>query len=213
VWLAAIGVLAAAFVALVAARGRISFVELAALGTLALAATAISDPNPRFYLWSYGHRGPHGAALRAPARSPPQGSCRDPGRWDTVQMMTVAPSSFVLFFSAYLLAAALACRFTRDRPLGAWLAAFVAATGFAGPQPPLGWSNHPIATPSTCCFPLAILGTLGCATRRGASPRPWRPGFSPWSSPTSGLCERQQESVRFRFAEPSVRASCRRCAR
>jgi hypothetical protein len=202
-WLAAIGVLAAAFVALVAARGRISFVELAALGTLALAATAISDPNPRFYLWSYGPAAlmalPYALLLVRHRKA----LAAMQGGWDTVQMMTVAPSSFVLFFSAYLLAAALACRFTRDRPLGAWLAAFVAATGLLALNHLWGWSNHPYRYTIDLLFPLAILGTLGLrdAPRRLAAPvAAWLLAVvvtNVWS-----FASGRQESVRFRIAEP-----------
>jgi len=203
VWLAALGVPTAGFVALVAARGRISFPELTVLGALALGATALFDPNRRFYAWSYGpaaimalpyvllllrHRGPL-AAMQA--------------GWDQVQMMTVAFTGFLLFFSAYLLAAGLACRFTRDRPLGVWLAAFVLATALLALNHLWGWSNHPYRYTIHLLFPLAILTALGLrdAPRRLAAP------LAVWLCAVGllnvwGFATGRQEFVRFKVAEP-----------
>ena len=203
VWLAALAMLAAGFVLLVATRGRVSFPELTALGALALGATALFDPNRRFYLWSYcpaaimalpyvllllRHRGPL-ATMQA--------------GWDHVQMMTVGFTGFLLFFSAYLLAAGLACRFTRDRPLGVWLSGFVLATAFLALNHLWGWGNHPYRYAIHLLFPLAILTALGLrdAPRRLAAP------LAAWLCAVGllniwGFARGQQEFVRFKVAEP-----------
>ena len=130
---------------------------LAALGTLALAATFFVDPNKRSYLWSYGAA----ALLALPyvlllvRHSGALASMQ--GGWNQVQMMTVGLTGFGLFFAAYLLAAALGYRWTRDRALLVALSAFLAANAFLAVNHLWGWSNHPYRYAIHLLFPLTIL--------------------------------------------------------
>ncbi len=81
--------------------------------------------------------------------------------WNHVQMMTVGITGFLLFFSAYLLAAPLAYRWTRDRKVIVWLSAFLAATAFLAINHVWHWGNHPYRYAINLLFPLTILGALG----------------------------------------------------
>ena len=202
-WLAALALVAAVFLGLVAGRGRISFVELAALGTLALAVTFLVDANRRFYIWCYGP-----AALLALPYVLLLARHRGPlatmqGGWEQVQGMTVGASGFLLFFSVWLLAGLLAYGWTLDRPLVVWLSAFLAATGFLALNHLWGWGNHPYRYAIHLLFPLAILGALGLRD----APRPLALLIGAWLSAVCLLnvwsfAAGRPVTVRFRVAEP-----------
>lgn len=201
-WLLTLGLVAGVLVALVASRPSVSFAVLAALGTLALAATFFVDPNKRFYLWSYGaaallalpyvlllvrHRGPLGLMQ---------------GGWNHVQMMAVGLAGFGLFFAAYLLAAALGYRWTRDRPVLLWLTALLAATAFLAVNHVWGWGNHPYRYAIHLLFPLAILGALGLRD----APRPLAAVVGVWLGAVcvydaASFAAGRPGSVRFRVAD------------
>jgi hypothetical protein len=202
-WLVALGLVAALFVGLVATRETLSFTGLVGLGSLALAATFLVDPNKRYYLWSYGtaalvalpyvlllarHRGPL-AAMQ--------------GGWNHVQMMTVGLGGFLLFFAAYLLAAGLGARFSRNRPLLVWLVALFAATAFLALNHLWDWGNHPYRYAIHMLFPLTILGVLGLRD----APRPlaaflgvWLAAVCAWNA--GSFVVGRAVTVRFRVAEP-----------
>jgi hypothetical protein len=198
-WLAAVGLVAAGFTGLVAARGRISFTEIAALGTLALGAIFLVDPNRRFYLWCYGPAGllalPY---LMLLLRHQATFAAMQSG-WDQVQMMAVGVTGFLLFFSAYLVAAALASR-ERHCP---WLTAFLAATAFLALNHLWGWGNHPYRYAIHLLFPLAILAAIGLRD----APRPFALLVGAWLSAICLLnawnfAAGRPVTVRFRVAEP-----------
>jgi len=184
-WLAALGLVAAAFVGLAATRPAVSFAEIAALGTLALAATFWIDPKKRFYAWCFGAAAllvlPYVALLvqnRAALSQMQRG-------WNQVQMMTVGLGGALAFFSAYLAAAACAYRFARDRALVAWL------------------SNHPYRYAIHLLFPLAILGVLGLRDAPRLLARP----LGAWIAAIClanawGFASGEARTVRFRVAEP-----------
>jgi hypothetical protein len=202
-WLAAVGLGAFGFTGLVAVRGRISFAEIVALGTLALGATFLVDPNRRFYLWCYGTAGllalPYLMLLfrhRASFAAMQSG-------WDQVQMMAVGVSGFLLFFSAYLVAAALACAFSRDRQAAVWLTAFLAAAAFLALNHLWGWGNHPYRYAIHLLFPLAILAAIGLRD----APRPFALLVGAWLCAVCLLnawsfAAGRPVTVRFRVAEP-----------
>jgi hypothetical protein len=160
-WLVSLGLLTVSFVALVASRPRVSFFSLAALGVVALAATFLLDPNKRFYLWCYVTAGlvalPYAALLVRHRRA----FAAMQAGWDEVQMMTVTLPGFMLFFAAYLLAAAVGWRCARERPIVVWLTAFMAATGFLAVNHLWHWGNHPYRYAIHLLFPLTILGVMG----------------------------------------------------
>lgn len=161
IWLAALAAVAAAFVGLIATRPSVSFGSLAALGTLALAATFWIDTRKRFYLCCYGTAAtvalPYLALL---ARHRGAFTLMQRG-WDSVQMMSVGLTGFLLFFAAYLVAAAAGLRFTRHSPLRLWILAFLAATAFLAVNHLWRWGNHPYRYAIHLIFPLTILGVLG----------------------------------------------------
>ncbi len=201
-WLLALGLIAALFVGLVAARSSLSFGTLVALGALALAATFAIDPEKRFYLWSYGAAGalalPYLALLARYAR--PLGVMQ--GGWNQVQMMTVGRSGFVVFFAAYLLAAALGYRWSRERSVLVWLSAFLAATAFLAVNHLWGWGNHPYRYAIHLLFPLTILGALGLRD----APRPLAAVMGLWLAAVclfnvAGFALGRAATVRFRVAD------------
>lgn len=203
VWLGALALLAATFVALVATRPSLSFAIPVALGGLALAATFVVDPNKRFYLWGYGVAGllalpyvlllaRHAGTLAALQRG-----------WDGVQMMTVGLSGFVLFFAAYLLAAAAGCLWSRDRPVLVWVGALLASTAFLAVNHLWHWGNHPYRFAIHLLFPLAILAAFGLRD----APRPLAAVLGAWLGAVcvfdaGSFALGRAWAVRFRVAEP-----------
>jgi hypothetical protein len=161
VWLGALAVVAAAFVAIVVTRPSVSFGTLAALGALALAATFWIDPRKRFYLCCYGTA----AAVAAPyvvlLAQNRVALARMQDGWASVQMMAVSPSTVLLYFAAYLVAAAAGWRGARDRQLASWALALLAATGFLAVNHLWHWGNHPYRYAIHLLFPLTILGAAG----------------------------------------------------
>jgi hypothetical protein len=202
-WLALLGLIAAGFAALVATRPAVGFAHLVAIGGLALAATFWIDPHKRYYAWCFAPAAllavPY-VALLARHRGP---LAAMQGGWEHVQMMAVGLSGALLFFSAYLAAAALAWRFSRDRALVAWLGVFLATTAFLAVNHLWHWSNHPYRYAIHLLFPLVILGVLGLrdAPRRLALP------LGVW---IAAVClanawtfvAGRPVTVRFRVAEP-----------
>ena len=202
-WLGALALLAATFAALVATRASLSFTIPVALGGLALAATFLVDPNKRFYLWSYGVAGllalpyvlllaRHAGTLVAAQRG-----------WDGVQMMTVGLSGFVLFFAAYLLAAAAGCFWSRDRPVLVWVVALLGATAFLAVNHLWHWGNHPYRFAIHLLFPLAILAALGLRD----APRPLAAILGAWLCAVcvfdaGSFALGRRLAVRFRAADP-----------
>jgi len=202
-WLLALGLGAAAFVGLVATRPTVSFSRVAAFGTLALAVTFLVDPNKRFYFWSYGAAGllalPYVVLLVRHAG--PLAVMQ--GGWNQVQMMTVGLTGFALFFAAYLLAAGLGYRWTRDRSVLVWLSALLAATAFLAVNHLWGWGNHPYRYAIHLLFPLTILGALGLRD----APRPLGATLGAWLGAVCFLnawnfAAGRPVTVRFRVAEP-----------
>lgn len=202
-YLAALGLVAAAFLGLVLTRPAVSFAEIAGLGTLALAAAFWIDPHKRFYAWCFLPAAllvlPYAALLvrhRAALAEMQRG-------WNQVQMMTVGLDGALLFFSAYLAAAACAYRFARDRALVAWLTLVLAATASLAVNHLWGWSNHPYRFAIHLLFPLAILGVLGLRH----APRLLAVPLGAWLAAICvanvwGFAAGQARSVRFRVAEP-----------
>ncbi len=217
-WLACLGLLATAFVALAATRPAVTFAHLVALGGLALAATFFVDPHKRYYVWSFAPAAllalPYAVLL---ARNRAAFAAMQ-GGWEHVQMMAVGLPGALLFFSAYLAAAALAFRFSRDRALVAWLGMFLATTSFLAVNHLWHWGNHPYRYAIHLLFPLTILGVLGLrdAPRLLAAPLgAWIAAvclLNAWS-----FAAGRPVTVRFRVAEPerarfleTVRAETRR---
>jgi hypothetical protein len=168
-----------------------------------LGATFLVDPNKRFYLWLYGSSGvlvlPYLSLLARHAHA--LGEVQ--AAWNQVQMMSVGPASFVIFFAAYLLAAAFGWRALRDEPVGLWVLSFLAATGFLAVNHLWHWGNHPYRFAIHMLFPLAILSALGL--RR--APRPIAAGLAVWLAciclyDVVGFAFGRSASVRFRAAEP-----------
>lgn len=202
-WIAALGLLTAAFGARIATRPSVSFAEVVLFGTLVLGATFLVDPEKRYYLWSYG-----AAALVAlpylwllvrhrAAFALMQGG------WNQVQMMAVGMAGFALFFAAYLLAAALGYLWTRDRPLLVWLTSFLVATALLAVNHLWGWGNHPYRYAIDLLFPLSILGALGLRD----APRALAAIVAAWLGAVCLLnawhfAAGHPVTVRFRVAEP-----------
>jgi hypothetical protein len=202
-WLAALGLIAAVFVALAATRPSLSFATLAALGPLAFAATFLADPHKRFYFWCYGTAGlvalPYLALLARHAR--PLAAVQ--GAWNQVQMMAVGLTGFLLFFTGYLLAAALGWRSLRDRPLGVWLLSLLGATAFLAVNHVWHWGNHPYRFAIHLLFPLAILAALGLRD----APRPVAAALGVWLAAVclfdaTSFALGRPVTVRFRVGEP-----------
>ena len=175
-WLLALALLAATFVALVLTRPSLSFAIPVAVGGLALAVTFLVDENKRFYLWSYGVAGllalPYVVLLGRYARALAEAQ----RAWDGVQMMTVGLSGFLLFFGAYLLAAAAGLAWSRDRPVLVWVGALLASTAFLAVNHLWHWGNHPYRYAIHLLFPLAILAALGLRH----APRPLAATLGTW---------------------------------
>ena len=202
-WLAALGLLAAAFVVLAATRPAVSFAHLVGLSALAFAATFWIDPHKRYYLWSFAPAGllalPY-VALLARHRAP---FAAMQGGWESVQMMAVSLSGALIFFSAYLAAAALAFRFSRDRALVAWLGVFLATTAFLAMNHLWHWGNHPYRYAIHLLFPLTLLGVLGLRD----APRLLAVPLGAWLAAVCLLnawnfAAGRPVTVRFRVAEP-----------
>jgi len=118
-------------------------------------------------------------------------------------MMTVGLSGALLFFSAYLAAAALAWRFSRDRALVAWLGVFLATTAFLAINHLWHWSNHPYRYAIHLLFPLTLLGVLGLRD----APRLVAVPLGAWLAAVCLLnawnfAAGRPVTVRFRVAEP-----------
>ena len=202
-WLAAIALLALAFVGLVATRPSLSFAIPVALGGLALAATFLVDPNKRFYLWSYGAAGllalPY-VVLLAGHAGPLAALQRG---WDQVQMMTVGLFGFALFFAAYLLAGVGGYLWSRDRPVLVWVSALLASTAFLAVNHLWHWGNHPYRFAIHLLFPLAILAAVGLRD----APRPLAAILGAWLGAVclfdvGSFALGRPVTVRFRVAEP-----------
>jgi len=202
-WLAALVVLAAAFLALVLTRPTLSFALLAAMGALVMAATFVLDPAKRFYLWCYGAAGlvalpylavlaRHGRALAAVQEG-----------WNQVQMMAVGLTGFVWFFAGYLVAAALGWRAVRDRSLRVFVSALLAATALLAVNHLWHWGNHPYRFAIHLLFPLAILAALGLRE----APRPLSWALGAWLGAVclldaGSFALGRPVTVRFRVADP-----------
>ncbi len=201
-WLGALALLAAVFVALVATRPSLSFAIPVAVGGMALAATFLVDENKRFYLWSYGVAGllalPYVVLLARHARA----LAELQRGWDGVQMMTVGLSGFLLFFAAYLLAAAAGFAWSEDRPVLVWVGALLASTAFLAVNHLWHWGNHPYRYAIHLLFPLAILAALGLRH----APRPLAAVLGVWLGAVclfdaGAFALGHQRTVRFRVAD------------
>jgi hypothetical protein len=170
-WLAVLGLLTAAFV-LFATRPTFPFPALVVLGGVALAATFLLDPNKAFYLWCYGSAAllalPYLLAVAPYSRQ----LAAVQAAWAGVQLMAVGLPGFLLYFAAYLAAAALAWRFWRDRVTLPWVLALLASTALLAVNHLWHWGNHPYRFAIHMLFPLSILAVLGIrhAPRRLAVP-------------------------------------------
>ena len=170
-WLGALGLVGIGFVVL-ALRPAFPFAGLVALGGAALAATFLLDPNKAFYLWCYGVA----ALLALPYVLKVAPYARElaavQATWSSIQMMAVGLSGFLLYFAAYLAAAALAFRYWRDRALVPWLLGLLVPTALLALNHLWHWGNHPYRFAIHMLFPLAILAALGLrdAPRRWAVP-------------------------------------------
>ena len=181
-WLGGLGAVAAAFVAATVARPAASFGAVVALGGVALALTFAYDSRKRFYLWTYATAAatalPYALLLARHARAV---AAIQEG-WSVVQMMAVSLAGFLLFFSAYLCAAALGLLRYRDRATLTWLGAITLATGFLAINHLWHWSNHPYRFAIHMIFPLGILAALGL--RHG--PRPLTAALGIWLAAVCG---------------------------
>jgi hypothetical protein len=118
-------------------------------------------------------------------------------------MMTVGPSRLRLFFAAYLLAAAAACLWSRDRPVVVWVSALLASTAFLAVNHLWHWGNHPYRFAIHLLFPLAILAALGLRD----APRPLATILSAWLGAVcifdaGSFALGRPLAVRFRVADP-----------
>jgi hypothetical protein len=202
-WAAALALVATAFALLVATRPSLSFAVLAALGSLALAATFYVDPHKRFYLWSCGAAGlvalPYLLVLARHARS----LATVQEAWHQVQMMKVGLAGFALFFAAYLLAAVVGWITLRDRYVQHWVASLLVSTAFLSVNHLWHWGNHPYRFAIHMLFPLAILAAHGL--RHG--PRPLAAVLGAWLGAVclfdaGSFALGRPGTVRFRSAEP-----------
>ena len=201
-WLAALAVLAGAFLALVLTRPSVSFALLAALGSLVLLATFVVDPGRRFYLWCYGAAGlvalPYLAVLARHARA----LAAVQEGWNQVQMMAVGLTGFAWFFVGYLFAAAFGCRTLRDRPLRVFVSALLGSTALLAVNHLWHWGNHPYRFAIHLLFPLAILAALGLRD----APRPLAAALGTWLGAVclfdaSSFALGRPVTVRFRVAD------------
>ena len=159
-WVAALAATAVGFALLVATRPAISFPAAVAIGALALGATFLIDPAKRFYVFAYGTASlvalPYLALL---ARQAPQVAAVQ-AAWAEVQKLSVGLPGFVAFFAAYLLGAAAAYAYSRDRESLVWASALLGATAFLALNQYWRWDNHPYRFTIHLLFPLAILSVL-----------------------------------------------------
>jgi hypothetical protein len=203
VWLGALALVAGGFAWLVATRPAVSFTEVAALGSLALAATFAIDPGRRFYALCYGTAGVLALPYVLLLARHREGLATMQGAWNQVQMMAVGMTGFLLFFAAYVLAAGLAYRFVRDRPLLVFLSGWLLATAVLAVNHLWHWSNHPYRYAIHLLFPLAILAVLGVR----AAPRAlgvvaglWLVAIGLGNAAT--VAAGKTMAARFRVAEP-----------
>ena len=200
-WLATLAAVASGFVVL-AARPAFPFPGLVALSAVLLAATFLLDPNKAFYLWSYGSALllalPYVLELAPYARQ----ITVMQAVWASVQMMAVGLPGFLVYFAGYLVAAALACRYWRDRRLLPWLLGLLVPTALLAVNHLWHWGNHPYRFAIHLLFPLAILAALGVRD----APRRWAVPIGAWLAAVcvfdaGGFLLGRTGAVRFRVAE------------
>ena len=156
VWAGGMVALAAAFAFCAWIRPPHTFATLGTLGAAALALHFATDPDRRFYLWSYlpaglvmlpylvrlAHDWQHMAGRDGDARS-------------------VAATSLVLFFIIQWTLAASAWRWATRGAVMLWATAMLAATLVLAENDLWAWGNHPYRFAINLVFPLAVLAALG----------------------------------------------------
>ena len=209
-WLAALAATAAAFALLVATRPAISFPAAVAVGALALGATFLIDPAKRFYVFAYGTAGlvalPYLLLL---ARQAPQVAAVQ-AAWAEVQKLSVGLPGFVAFFAAYLLGAAAAYAYSRDRESLVWASALLGATAFLALNQYWHWYNHPYRFTIHLLFPARHPLGAGAARRSALAGGGDSGCGSRLSCCTTGPASRSAGAARWRPCTVSPRPSARR---
>jgi hypothetical protein len=163
VWAGGMALVTAAFVFRAWIRPPHSFATLAVLGVAALALHFATDPDRRFYPWSYLPAGlvvlPYALRLLHDWRHM---SGRD---GDTRE---IALAGLLLFFAIHWTLALAAWRWAPRGPIWLWAVTLLAATLFLAENQRWAWGNHPYRFAINLVFPLAVLAALGLRH----SPRP-----------------------------------------
>jgi hypothetical protein len=155
-WAGGMAALAAAFVFFAWIRPPQTFATLGALCAGALAWHFATDPDRRFYLWSYlpaglvmlpyvlrlAHEWRHMAGHDGDDRSIPL-------------------AGLLAFFALLWALAAAAGRWAPRGPVLLWAVASLAATLFLAENHLWAWGNHPYRFAINLVFPLAVLAALG----------------------------------------------------
>ena len=163
-WAGGMALVTAAFVSLAWIRPPHTFVTLAGLGVTALGLHFATDPDRRFYLWTYLPAGlvalPYALRLLRDWRHM---SGRDGGSTE------VALAGLLLFFAIHWTLAFAAWRWAPRGPTWLWAVTVLAATLFLAENQRWAWGNHPYRFAINLVFPLAVLAALGLRH----SPRPF----------------------------------------
>ncbi len=156
VWAGGMVVLAMAFVFFAWSRPPHTFATLGALGASALGLHLATDPDRRFYLWSYLPAGlvmlPYLLRL---AHEWQHMAGRDGGA------NAVALPLLLFFFMIQSTLAVAAWRWAPRSSLLMWATAMLAATLLLSQNHLWAWGNHPYRFGINLVFPLAILAALG----------------------------------------------------
>jgi hypothetical protein len=156
VWAVAMVILAATFVFFAWIRPPHTFATLAALGLAALAVHFATDPDRRFYLWSYLPAGlvvlPYLFRLANEWRHL-SGHDGDP--------RSVELAGLLFFFVIQGALAAAAARWAPRSRLLLWAVSALLATLFLAENHRWAWGNHPYRFAINLVFPLAVLAALG----------------------------------------------------
>jgi hypothetical protein len=204
-WLGALSATAAGFVILVATRPSVSFPAVVAAGVLALGATFLLDPAKRFYVLVYSTAGlvalPY--LLLLSRQAPQVAAVQD--AWAQVQRVSVGLPGFFAFFAAYLVGAAVAYAFCRERETLVWVSALLGATAFLALNQYWHWYNHPYRFTIHLLFPLAVLSVLALRDAPrwlGIALGVWLAAIVLFDASGLALGRRGAVAAVFRVAEP-----------
>jgi hypothetical protein len=169
VWAAGMAVLAFAFVFFAWVRPPHTFATLGALGASALGLHFATDPDRRFYVWSYVPAGivmfPYVFHLAREWRHMAGHDGDD---------RSIGVAGLALFFVLLWALTASALRWAPGGPVRLWAVASLVATLLLAENHVWAWGNHPYRFAINLVFPLAVLAAMGLRH----APRPLATGLA-----------------------------------